>query len=456
MKIKFKLTLIFSAVFGLVLLLFIIGVYRYYSQEIHEDYFERLHLRGAVKVNLLDGETIEPEILHLIYENSLLQYEPQVSIFDENDHLIYNDKQSGLSSSEQLRIIKEVQNNVVYSTWHGKSQTFGFFIEGLKGDYIVIVSGYDVYGYEQLRMLRLVFGVAYIIVMFFIVLVLRLFTKQAFNPVSRMIGEVQAINDSNHLDIRIDEGNKKDELAELAITFNRMLEQLEASFAAQKQFVYNISHELRTPLAAIITELELSQENNHDPGEYRQVIDRTLQDAKRLSKLSTNLLDIAKTNYASGQIAMREVRLDELLIEVCDKVKKSEPTYTVQLFFDKSFEDEHLISCLGNDYLLGVTFSNLIDNGCKFSVDKRCEVHISYEDNDVVISVTDHGTGIPKEDQGRIYTPFYRGANKAFAPGNGIGLALSLKIVELHNGSIDLQSVPGLTTFTVRLKNLSE
>lgn len=63
-----------------------------------------------------------------------------------------------------------------------------------------------------------------------------------------MIGEVQAINDSNHLDIRIDEGNKKDELAELAITFNRMLEQLEASFAAQKQFVYNISHELRTPL----------------------------------------------------------------------------------------------------------------------------------------------------------------------------------------------------------------
>lgn len=186
------------------------------------------------------------------------------------------------------------------------------------------------------------------------------------------------------------------------------------------------------------------------------MIDRTLQDAKRLSKLSTNLLDIAKTNYASGQIAMREVRLDELLIEVCDKVKKSEPTYTVQLFFDKSFEDEHLISCLGNDYLLGVTFSNLIDNGCKFSVDKRCEVHISYEDNNVVISVTDHGTGIPKEDQGRIYTPFYRGANKAFAPGNGIGLALSLKIVELHNGSIDLQSVPGLTTFTVRLKNLSE
>jgi signal transduction histidine kinase len=454
MKIKLKLTLIFSIVFGMVLLLFIVGVYRFYSVKYHDDFFERLHLRGAVKVNLIDGETIEPEILHLIYENSLQKYEPQVSIFNKNGEVIYRDRQTSLPEAEQRRMIKEIQTDGIYKAWYGKNQTFGFLIEGLKGDYIVIATGYDALGYAQLRVLRLVFGVAYLIVMVCIIFILRLFIKQAFNPVSQMIDKVQAINDSNHLDIRIDEGNKKDELAELAITFNRMLEQLKTSFEAQKQFVYNISHELRTPLSAIITELELSRQKDLSKVEYRQVIERTLQDAKRLAKLSTDLLDIAKANYNSAQIAMHKVRLDELLIEVCNKVQKSNSEYTVQLHFDKNFDDERLISLLGNEYLLGVAFSNLIENGCKFSTDKTCEVHISYENEFVIIRIIDHGIGITPEDQQLIFTPFYRGNNRNFASGNGIGLALSRKIIEIHNGNIALESSPGFTAFAVQLKNL--
>jgi len=442
-------------VFGVVLLIFILGVYRFYSQKCHDDFFDRLHLRAAVKVDLIDGGTVEPEVLHLLYENSPQNYEPQVSIFKKDGKLIYRDKQSSLPDNEQKRMIKQIQSTGVCRAWHDKKQTYGFLIEGLKGDYIAIASGYDIHGAAQLKILRIVFGIAYLIVMICIIFILRMFIKQAFRPISRIIEKVKNINDSNHLDIRIDEGNKKDELAELAITFNQMLEQLETSFAAQKQFVYNISHELRTPLSAIITELELSQAKELDENSYRQVIDRTLQDARRLAKLSTNLLDIAKTNYAPAQIAMHEIRIDELLMEVCRKVQKSEPTYTVHLVFDKEdFEDEHYISIEGNEYLLGVTFSNLIDNGCKFSPDKTCEAHISYENKEVVIRIIDHGIGINPQEQQMIFTPFYRGSNKGFAPGNGIGLALTHKIVEIHNGKISFESHPGLTIFTVRLNNL--
>ena len=100
MKIKTKLTLLFSLIFGIILLTFIFGVYHFYSNRCHNDYFERLHLRAAIKVDLIDGEAIDPEIFHLLYENAPKHYEPQVSIYHTDGKLVYHDKKSPLSESE--------------------------------------------------------------------------------------------------------------------------------------------------------------------------------------------------------------------------------------------------------------------------------------------------------------------------------------------------------------------
>lgn len=456
MKIKTRLTLLFSFIFGFILLVFIIGVYHFYSNRCHNDYFDRLHIRAAIKVDLIDGETIAPEIFHLLYENAPKDFEPQVSIFHLDGKLVYHDKKNPLPQEEVKAIMEQVRVTGQVKTWHNEMQTFGFLIEGNKGDYIVIATGYDINGYEQLRSLKATLSVAYMITMCCIVLALRLFIKQALNPVAQMTEKVQDINASRHLDIRLDEGNRKDELAELAITFNCMLSQLETAFDAQKQFVYNISHELRTPLSAIITELELAKSGSCDKQKYEKAIDLALQDAHRLTKLSTNLLDMAKANYSPSEIGMHKVRLDELLLEVCCKLQKNFPECSSHIIFDKEdLEDERFITVNGNPYLLSVAFGNLIDNGCKFSPDKTCEVHISYEGAKTIIQITDHGIGIAEEDHQLIFTPFFRGSNKNFAEGNGIGLSLTHKIIEIHSGSIQLDSYPGHTTFTVSLPNLA-
>lgn len=456
MKIKTRLTLLFSFIFGFILLVFIIGVYHFYSNRCHNDYFDRLHIRAAIKVDLIDGETIAPEIFHLLYENAPKDFEPQVSIFHLDGKLVYHDKKNPLPQEEVKAIMEQVRVTGQVKTWHNEMQTFGFLIEGNKGDYIVIATGYDINGYEQLRSLKATLSVAYMITMCCIVLALRLFIKQALNPVAQMTEKVQDINASRHLDIRLDEGNRKDELAELAITFNCMLSQLETAFDAQKQFVYNISHELRTPLSAIITELELAKSGSCDKQKYEKAIDLALQDAHRLTKLSTNLLDMAKANYSPSEIGMHKVRLDELLLEVCCKLQKNVPECSSHIIFDKEdLEDERFITVNGNPYLLSVAFGNLIDNGCKFSPDKTCEVHISYEGAKTIIQITDHGIGIAEEDHQLIFTPFFRGSNKNFAEGNGIGLSLTHKIIEIHSGSIQLDSYPGHTTFTVSLPNLA-
>ncbi|HJD75960.1 ATP-binding protein [Bacteroides reticulotermitis] len=456
MKIQNRLTLLFSFLFGIILFGFIVGVYQFYSNRSREDYFQRLHLKAALKVDLIDGETIAPDVLHAFYENIPPNYEPQVTIYGEDGRLIYRDKKNALPEKEYRDLLPRIHKSGPCCVWHEDKQIYGFAIEGYKTNYIVFATGKDVRGEEQLQTLKMVFAVAYLIVMLFIVLTVRLLTKQAFRPVARMTAQVKDITHSNQLNIRLDEGNRKDELAGLAITFNRMIAQLEKAFNAQKQFVYNISHELRTPLSAIITELELSQNKpNSKKEDYEAVVDLVLKDARRLAKLSNNLLDMAKTNYSPTEIAMHEIRLDELLIDVCHKIRKSSPGYTVQLIFDKTdIEDDRLISVKGNEYLLSVALGNLIDNGCKFSPDRTCEVHISYENQTIIIRVIDQGIGISEKDMESIFTPFFRGENQSFAEGNGIGLSLTHKIIQMHQGEIHVTSQPGETLFTVKLSNL--
>ncbi|WP_321332399.1 HAMP domain-containing sensor histidine kinase [uncultured Bacteroides sp.] len=451
MKIQTKLSLIYSCIFGVILLIFIVAVYFFYSNKSQDDYFERLHIRAALKVDLIDGETISADILHLIYESTPGEYEPMVTIYTKQGKLIYCDKQEVAESNKHLQLIGKVKQKGFCKAWdEDNKQTYGFLIEGLKGEYVVFATGYDVHGFTRLSNLRWMLLTAYLIAMIFIVLTVRLFARQAFRPVSRMIDEVKKNNPSN-LNMRLNEGNRKDELASLAITFNNMLAQLEEAFSEQKRLVYNISHELRTPLAAIITELELSEQRNCDEEEYQRVIGQTLKDARRLAKLSNSLLDLAKASYNVSGIAMHPVRLDELMLEVCSKVQRADSQYSVHLLFDKEPDDESYITVDGNSYLLEVAFSNLVDNGCKYSADKTCEMHLSFDKGHCLVSVVNNGTDIPKEEQQAIFTPFFRGSNKHVADGNGIGLYLTQKIIDLHQGNIELQSNQNTTIFTVEL-----
>ena len=455
MKIQNKLTVIFSFVFGLILLLFIIVVYHYYRNKVHADYFERLHLQAAVKVDLIDGGMVDKDVLHLLFENTPVRYEPWVTIYSDSGKLVYRDTKAQLTQCQRKSVFDKIRTIGVCEEWFGTHQLYGMYIQGQKGYYMATAMGYDIRGMGQLSTLRMVLGVAYLALMLLIIITVRLFTKQAFNPVARMTKMVSDITDLHQLDIRLDEGNRRDELAHLAITFNNMLSQLRSSFDAQKQLVYHMSHELRTPLAAIVTELELVKEKASTNEDYKLAIEKVLNDSHRLVKLSNDLLDMAKANYGLSEIATRVVRIDEILLEACRMEQSSEKDYNVQIVFDKDeLPDDRLVSLEGNEYLLIVAFRNLMDNGCKYSEDHSCEAHISYEDKELVIGIVDHGIGIKEEDQKSIFDSFYRGGNKSFAEGNGIGLSLIKRIIDMHGGNISVESAVGHTVFTVRLKNL--
>jgi signal transduction histidine kinase len=338
--------------------------------------------------------------------------------------------------------------------YQGDWQVVGIRYAFQNKNYIITAAAFDQYGYSKLNGLLKNIFVVFIISILFIYVAGLYFSKKAFDPIKEITNKVKIISATN-LDLRLKSNGSKDELAELTNTFNEMLNRLENSFDAQKNFVSNISHELRTPLAAIITELELSANKEKNADEYKNAINSALNDAKKLVRLSNSLLDLAKASYDPSEIAFKPIRIDEILLDARQQVQKANPDYKIDIHFENDFENDNQISVNGNEYLLKVAFANLMENGCKFSKDKQSTVFISFGNEKIMLRFSDNGIGILEDDMKNIFTPFYRGENKTFAEGNGIGLSLTQKIIQLHKGPISVQSIQGKgTTFTIELPHV--
>jgi signal transduction histidine kinase len=413
-KIRLKLTLLFTALFAGLLLVFALTIYFTQAAQREQEYFKRLRQLAVTKANLLFQARVQEGVLQLIYQNSLGTLpQEEVAIYDTAYHLLYHDamdidkvrETTGMLDSILMR--KELHFNYEDLQVNG-------FVYSVKGKtYVITAAARDDDGLGRLRSLgiQLVLGFAIAIGLTLVAGIL--FVRKALEP-------------------------------------------MEQSFEAQKRFVSNISHELRTPLAAIIAEVELSAMKERTPEEYREALRLVLQDARRVTRLSADLLDLAKASYDPSGISFQRVRLDEVVMEARQPVIQANPNYLIDIAFTKEIEEGDPIMITGNEYLLKVAFSNLMENACKFSADHRCEVSIGFIGGRTTLWFRDHGIGIPAADLPNIYTPFYRGENRRYAPGNGIGLSLTKRIIELHQGVVRVDSHAGEgTVFTLSIPSIS-
>ncbi len=452
MKIRSKLSLLFTFLAAAILAAFAASVYfsAYKSRE--SEFYASLRKEAVTKANLYFTAKVDPVILQAIYKNNRETIsEVEVAIYDTGFNLLYHDAVDIDFVKETREMIDQVRQNKDVKFYKDRWQVTGILFPHEGKEYIVIATAFDQYGYKKLESLRnTIFGVFFGAVLF-IYLIGKFFSGRALSPVTGIVRKARSITASN-MDLRLGEGNGKDEIGELARTFNEMLDRLESSFDAQKHFVSNISHELRTPIAALITELELAAEKSRTPQDYQRVIADALGDARKLAKLTGSLLDFAKAHYDPSEIAFKELRLDEVLLDARLELARQFPDFNINIRYEQESADEDDMSVYGNEYLLKVAFANLLENGCKFSADKSCQVLISTYPGHVMLNFADHGIGIPAEDLPHVFTPFYRGGNKGFAGGNGIGLALSKRIIELHQGKLSVgSSTPSGSTFMVTL-----
>jgi len=456
MKIRYKLTVRYTGVTAIIFSLFVLSVY-FVSEHSRENEFYRGLTREAVtKANLFLSGRVDAETMQSIYRNNR-QFidEVEVAVYTPDFDLLYHDAQDIDIVKETPELIKSTIQKRELQFYEGNYQviTMVYAFEGK--DYIVTAAAHDGHGKAKLESLATLLFILWIVGLVILAILGYLLARGALHPVSRIVNEVDAITDSC-LDTRLVVKKEHDELDELSETFNRMLNRLEQSFSNQKLFVSNVAHELRTPLAALITELEVALlREQRTADEYKIVITNTLTDAQNLKHLITGLLDLAKVNYDASQISKEDLRLDELLLDAHEIVLKANSDYTVNLTFEQDIEDENTITVKGNEYLLKTAFVNLIENNCKYSDNKTSHVNISFSGKKSIIRFSDSGIGIPQDEIDKIFTPFYRGTNSSQTKGQGIGMALTQKIVLLHNGTVIVHSHIGEgTIFAVEIPHI--
>lgn len=455
MTTKTRLSLLFTLITATILLAFAAVIYYTAKENKEKEFYTLLKKEAITKANLFFNAKVEHQTLQDIYRNNRkILNEVEVAIYDTNFNLLYHDAVDIDFVKETPKMINDINQQEELHFYQDNWQVVGLKYQFQNKNYIVTAAAYDQYGYNKLTSLFNTMVIVFFISILVIYLAGRFFSKKAFEPVKEMTVKAANISATN-LDLRLSSNGNKDELSQLANTFNEMLNRLENSFDAQKHFVSNISHELRTPLAAIIAELELSANKDRTISEYKKAINYSLNDAKKLARLSNSLLDLAKASYDPSEISFKPIRIDEILLDARQQVQQADPDYKVDIHFENDFENDNLISVNGNEYLLKVAFVNLFENGCKFSPDHQSKVSVSFNNHMITLVFSDNGIGISDEDQKNIFQPFFRGDNQKYVDGNGIGLSLTQKIIVLHKGTISVISKPNQgTSFTVELHNI--
>ncbi len=441
MKIQNRLSLLFTVLVGAFFLLFSLIIYFSATNNRTNEFYALLEKEALTKANLLLDTQLDAETLQTIYrQNREIIHEVEVAIYDGRANLVYHDAVEIDVVKETPQMLQNILEKGKIAFFEGDWQVVGIALQKGDNQYLVTAAAYDDYGYNKLRSLGNTLLLVFSSGMLIIYLSSRYFAKKALLPVGEMVKEAENISVYN-LDLRLKEGMNKDELWQLASTFNRMLERLEKSFEAQKQFAFYMAHELRTPLSSIISELEWALNEGRSKKDKQNAIGQVLNDARNLAKLSTNLLDFAKASFDRSEINFKVIRVDEALLDATQQIKRANPAYKIKMSFAESGEMEMTeMNVMGNSYLLSTAFTNLIDNACKFSPDQTCSIKIVGLSDQVELFFQDQGPGIPLEEREAIFEPFFRGKNRLAASGNGIGLALVKRILELHHGSVALIS----------------
>ncbi|HIR16318.1 MAG TPA: HAMP domain-containing histidine kinase [Candidatus Onthosoma merdavium] len=248
--------------------------------------------------------------------------------------------------------------------------------------------------------------------------------------------------------VRLNEDIVAEELHSMAHNFNTMVRELSNTEILRKDFIENVSHEFQTPLSAIEGYAALLQNQSLTTQKRQEYAKRILVNARRLSDLSGNILLLSRLEHQELEIQKETYALDEQIREAI-------------LLFETKWTQKELclevdlsaIRYKGNKELLMQVWQNLIGNAVKF-VSQKGEIRITLriEKNDVIVTVADNGIGMSEAVQKRIYEKFYQADTSRTGIGNGLGLALAKRIVDLHDGTLTVASAEGKgTMFTVTL-----
>ena len=449
MKIRNRLSLQFTLISAVLLLIVLSCIYLLSENYRKNDFRERLTERAITNAQLfLAEDNLSKEKFKEVQKKF-----PQT--LPEEDVHIYNDKYEPVFINKgkavwSNMVIDQVKKQKTYYAINQNQQTVGIYYIDNSGNFTVFVSAVDTYGIAELNQLFEVMLFAFLISILILFFTGQIFSRIALSPMIKVINDVKYIRSSS-LHKRLETKESKDEINELAITFNNLLEHLEQSFEAQRSFVAHASHELRTPVTSIIGNIEVTLSQIRNKEEYKRILEGVLTESEKIKDLLDNLFELTQLNVES--MDFDEIRLDEFLWQVKDEWMNRVKDSVIEVSYLLP-SDSSKITIHGNERLLFLAVGNVIKNAIKFSNNKPVFCKLYVANNRPIISIQDNGIGISNEDILQVFMPFFRGKNTSGYTGMGIGLSLANRIFRLHNATISINSTISVgTEFLITFSN---
>ncbi len=483
--IRMQLTLWYTGVSAVLLLLFVVAVYSSLQSSLSTSLDTALQMRSqqiAEGITKQNGQLVVENIVHELPELNATAALIDSFDSDSSDVSADNPNQTqGVSyqSSTFIRIF-DASGKVVYSTTAFAtlkppsvsvtdplhSQPWRGTLIGTDGQEIrlystMLLDRTQLFGVVQvgqslsdlknrLQDITLALALSTPIVLLFSAALCYWLAGRAFRPIHLLAYTAREI-EATDLHRRVSVPRAHDEVRELATIFNQMIERLEFSFAQQHRFVADASHELRTPVAVIrsITDVALSLPS--EPEEYVKVLQDVNAEAERLGQLISSLLTLARADESQVHFDADEVRLDLLTADVVESMEPLAAERQLALCTGPLQE----VTVTGDAARLIQVIMSLVDNAITYTnPGGRITLSLRSQQEWACLSVNDTGIGISPKDKEHIFERFYRAdpARSRAAGGSGLGLAIVDWIIRAHHGTIAVESLPGKgSTFTVRL-----
>jgi two-component system, OmpR family, sensor kinase len=276
--------------------------------------------------------------------------------------------------------------------------------------------------------------------------------RQGLAPVAAMARSAREIG-AGSLDRQLPVANPRDELGQLATTFNELLARLDAAFGEQRRFMADASHELRTPLSVMSTAAGVTlKKERREEWEYREALQMVAEQTRRLSRIVQDMFTLARADAGRYPLRKQTLYLNDLLAEVARAggMLASAKGVTMELsnLPEAAFH--------GDEDLLRQMLLNLVDNAVKYTpAGGAVRLALGRRGGWYLLSVSDTGPGIPEEARAHVFERFYRAdkaRTRASDGGAGLGLAIARWIARAHDGELELSEPTGAgATLVARL-----
>ena len=450
MKIKHKiLTYISTTVIPIVAIAFVF-IYVLFSGYREEEFQQQQNAKIIASIKLVEQfKDQSAEISYLLDEQDINDfYDEKLLIFDENKQEIFASLDD-LDIAKAKHVIDDLsKDNPWIETREGEYDLIGVFVERNGVSYYAVSKAYDVYGYTKLEFLRNTLIVTFLLIALVIALVSIYIARMIASPISKLESKITSYELDAEYNVPISLKTSTIELNNLSDRFNELLSHTNEVFKFQKHTINHISHQLKTPISVLVTELEKIQNQSSEP-EVSALINQQKIKAKSLGSIINVLLEISKIE--SGQVVENlKGRVDELIFDCIHELNIIYPDFNFEVNYDPIEMEEKYLLVHMNPTLLKQAFSNLLSNAVSYSTQKHAKVIFSRSpEKHLKIEFINTGNPITKEEEKFLFRHFFRGKNSNDKNGQGLGLILTKKIIELHEASISYHRSGNSNTFEI-------